>query len=90
MNAKQKPISIRGFRSAARKPEPARKPILSDWIARAELARELDVTPDTLARWASDGTGPPAVKIGRRVMYRRAAVEKWLEQKERKRDGHEN
>ncbi len=52
MNAQQKPISIRSFRSAARKPEPARKPILSDWIARAELARELNVTPDTMARWA--------------------------------------
>ena len=78
MNAQQKPISIRGFRTAARKPEPAPKPILSDWIARAELARELNVTPDTLARWAAAGMGPPQVKVGRRVMYRRASVEKWL------------
>jgi len=74
MNAKTYPRVV----PTPTKPKPARKPILSDWIARAELARELDVTPDTLARWAADGTGPPAVKIGRRVMYRRASVEKWL------------
>ena len=78
MNAQKKPISIRGYSSATERPEAAKKPILSDWITRDELARELDVTPDTMARWAADGMGPPAVKIGRRVMYRRASVEKWL------------
>ncbi len=62
---------------------PAPKPILADWIERAELARELGVTQDTLARWASDGTGPPMVRVGRRVFYRRAAVREWLKRKER-------
>lgn len=78
MTAKQEPISIRGCRCTTRQPQPARKPILSDWIDRAELARELNVTADSLARWATAGIGPPQVKVGRRVMYRRASVEKWL------------
>jgi predicted site-specific integrase-resolvase len=58
--------------------------VLSDWIGRAELAEELGVTPDTLARWATRGTGPPLVKVGRRVFYRRRSVERWLAESERR------
>jgi predicted DNA-binding transcriptional regulator AlpA len=33
----------------------------------------------TLRYWRHGGTGgPPSFKLGRRVMYRRAEVEKWL------------
>lgn len=84
MNAPQKPISIHGCHSKAKRSESAPKPILSDWICRAALARELNVAPDTMARWAADGMGPPLVKIGRRVMYRLASVEKWLAELEGK------
>jgi len=58
------------------------KTILSDWIERAALAHELNVTPDTLARWATAGNGPPYVKIGRKAWYRRATVERWLKEHE--------
>ena len=61
-----------------------KRPILSEWIEREALARELNVTPDTLARWAGNRIGPPWVKIGRRVMYRRSAVAEWLEKIERR------
>jgi DNA-binding transcriptional MerR regulator len=57
---------------------------LNDWINREELAGQLSVTTDTLARWATLGIGPPRVRIGRRVLYRRASVEKWLAEMERK------
>jgi len=56
--------------------------LLSGWISRNDLALELDVESGTLARWASDGTGPKQIRIGRRVMYRRAAVQHWLEKME--------
>ncbi len=62
----------------------AERKILSEWITRAELARELNVTQDTLARWAAAGIGPPLVKVGRRVLYRRSAVREWLEKLERR------
>ena len=62
----------------------AERKILSEWITRAELAREQNVTQDTLARWAAAGIGPPLVKVGRRVLYRRSAVREWLEKLERR------
>ena len=52
--------------------------LLSDWISREDLAGQLSVTTDTLARWATQGSGPPRIRIGRRVLYRRSSVEKWL------------
>ena len=65
------------------KAEP-RAGVLSEWIGRVELAEELGVAPDTLARWATRGTGPPLVRVGRRVFYRRKSVERWLAESERK------
>ena len=53
-------------------------PLLAGWISRADLAVELDVSVDTMARWETTKTGPKQVKVGRRVLYRRAAVLEWL------------
>jgi len=55
-----------------------RQGVLDEWINRDDLAEQLDLTPDTLARWATDGTGPARIKVGRRVFYRKSTVEKWL------------
>ncbi len=52
-------------------------------LTEAEAARLLRIAPRTLRWWRSKGTGPPYVRLGRRVMYRRAAVLKWLEEKEK-------
>lgn len=56
--------------------------VLEDWMSRAELATELGLTADTLARWETRRIGPPCVRIGRRVIYRRDAVRDWLVQQE--------
>ncbi|MFT5615267.1 MAG: putative DNA-binding transcriptional regulator AlpA [Granulosicoccus sp.] len=56
--------------------------VLSDWINRDDLAQQLSVTTDTLARGATQGSGPPRIRIGRRVLYRRSSVEKWLSEME--------
>jgi len=56
--------------------------LLNDWINREDLAGQLSVTTDTLARWATQGSGPPRIRIGRRVLYRRSSVEKWLSKME--------
>jgi len=53
-------------------------PLLAGWISRADLAVELDVSVDTMARWETTRTGPKQIKVGRRVLYRRAAVLDWL------------
>lgn len=52
--------------------------LLADWIAREQLAQELMITTDTLSRWESRREGPPCMRVGRKVFYRRASVEQWL------------
>ena len=61
--------------------------MLDEWISRDDLAEQLALTTDTLARWATDGTGPPRIKVGRRVFYRESSVEKWLRGREMGGDG---
>jgi len=40
--------------------------------------------PEATLRWMRhQGKGPPAVKVGRRLLYRRSGVLKWLRQLER-------
>ena len=57
--------------------------LLSPWLTRAELARELGVTVPTVARWHSEGDGPPYTKVGKRILYRRESVQQWLMSRER-------
>jgi len=44
-----------------------------------ELAEMLNVVPRTIIRWRVARTGPPWVKAGRRVLYRRKDVDAWME-----------
>ena len=64
-----------------------RQGVLEEWISREDLAKQLALTTDTLARWATIGNGPPRIKIGRRVFYRKSSVEKWLKALEMGGDG---
>jgi hypothetical protein len=52
--------------------------ILSEFLTKEELAAELHRNPRTLDRWDVLGAGPPRTIIGRKVLYRRASVQKWL------------
>ena len=64
--------------------------LLADWISREDLAEELMVKPDTLARWEAKREGPPCMRIGRKVYYRQSSVRDWLlsrEQSQPKRKG---
>jgi hypothetical protein len=56
--------------------------VLTGWISRLNLALELDLTVDTLRRWEARRFGPPCVRAGRKVYYRRDAVQDWLQQQE--------
>lgn len=56
--------------------------LLDDWLSRDDLAAELNVSVDTLARWETRRIGPPCVRVGRRVLYRRGGVQDWLRSQE--------
>ena len=56
--------------------------LLGGWISRLDLALELGVTVDTLRRWEALRFGPPCVRAGRKVYYRRDGVHDWLQLQE--------
>jgi len=49
-------------------------------LNRKEAASMLGVKENTLATWAMKGTGPASTKIGRRVMYSSAILEKYIQE----------
>ena len=49
-----------------------------DLLTPDECAQELDTTRRTIDRWHSRRIGPPRIKVGRKVYYRREAVRNWL------------
>ena len=49
-----------------------------------EAARFLRLQKQTLEAWRLRGTGPPFVKLGRRVVYRREALERFMAERERR------
>ena len=50
-------------------------------LTAAEAADYLRSTVHTLTRWRYKRVGPPATKVGARVMYQRAHLDRWLEQR---------
>jgi hypothetical protein len=59
------------------------EPILAEFLTREELAAELGRNPRTLDRWDVLGMGPPRTLVGRKVLYRRSSLLKWLAAQER-------
>lgn len=47
-------------------------------LTRDEAAILLQVSNRTLGRWARHRKGPPRVKVGRTIFYRRGAIHAWL------------
>jgi hypothetical protein len=56
--------------------------LLGGWISRTDLALQLGVSEDTLRRWDILRSGPPCIRAGRKVFYRRATVLEWLDEQE--------
>jgi predicted site-specific integrase-resolvase len=47
-------------------------------LTSEEAATALRVPVKTLHKWRREGTGPPGVKMGLRVVYREADLEDWV------------
>ncbi len=52
---------------------------LQEYLTREEAAELLRRTPAVLAGWAYRRSGPPFIRTGGRVLYRRGDLEVWLE-----------
>jgi len=52
-------------------------------LTAIEAAAYLQVPVETLRRWRNLGIGPRHAKVGRHVRYRQAALDRWLEERER-------
>lgn len=50
-----------------------------EYSTTAEVAAQLRRSPETVRYWRHIGYGPPSFKIGRRVLYRREDVQRWLD-----------
>ena len=62
---------------------PQHPPILENFVPEAEAAAELGLQASTLRFWRWQGRGPAYVKVGRKVLYSRNAIEQWLSDRER-------
>lgn len=60
------------------KREPTNETTTSDLYGAPTLAVRLDVCEQTVYRMRRRNEGPPFVRIGRHIKYRRADVEAWL------------
>lgn len=54
----------------------------SELLDTIEAARVLHVAPRTLIRWRNERTGPPWVRVGKQIRYRRRSLTKWLDEME--------
>jgi sarcosine oxidase delta subunit len=63
---------------------PNRPALQSDLFMPDEAASYLRSNPRTLERWRTVGGGPAYVKVGRRVAYSRASLDRYIEQQTRR------
>ncbi len=52
--------------------------LLAEYMTPTQCAAELGIDKRTLERWHRLRQAPPRTKVGKRVLYRRAAVADWL------------
>ncbi|MGN7614602.1 helix-turn-helix transcriptional regulator [Magnetococcales bacterium HHB-1] len=48
-------------------------------VRNNKAAELLGVRPQTLAKWRTEGTGPPFIKMGKTVVYQISALKEWLQ-----------
>jgi predicted DNA-binding transcriptional regulator AlpA len=51
-----------------------------EYLTLPEVSALIHTPTATLYQWRTKRIGPPSIKVGRRVIYRRTDLEKWLEE----------
>lgn len=55
-------------------------PQTQQYLTTVEVAALVRTSPETVRYWRHVGRGPTSFKVGRRVLYAREDVERWLDQ----------
>ncbi|HWY36463.1 MAG TPA: helix-turn-helix domain-containing protein [Nitrosopumilaceae archaeon] len=50
------------------------------FLTITEVMQMFNLSRDTLSRYRVSGTGPPFIKIGGSIRYRRKDIRKWIKQ----------
>lgn len=53
---------------------------MDDYLTTEQVAQRFHTAPSTVRYWRHIGTGPQGVRIGRRVLYPVAGVQRWVEE----------
>ena len=69
--------------SGVRQAQVAQVNAVPSYLAQAEAPEFLRVSGRTLERWRLEGSGPPYIKAGRRLLYSVSDVESWLQARRR-------
>lgn len=56
--------------------------ITDEFYSEEQVAEFLSVKPKTLKNMSARRLGPPKIKVGHKIMYRRASLVAWLESRE--------
>ena len=56
--------------------------VVGEYLLTREVAQLLRAPESTVRYWRHIRSGPPSIKVGRRVLYRREAVAAWLAARE--------
>lgn len=51
--------------------------VVDDYLTNHDLSNRYKVPLETIRKWRATGYGPPAIRLGRHLRYRRADVERW-------------
>jgi len=52
--------------------------VLEGYLTESELATQIHRSVRTLARWRAIGEGPPCLRLGREIYYKKSSVAAWL------------
>jgi predicted DNA-binding transcriptional regulator AlpA len=56
---------------------------MSEYLSTNQVAQETGIPPATLRYWRHADQGPASFTLGRRVVYRRTEVERWIAEQEK-------
>lgn len=52
---------------------------MTDLLQTADVAAEYPFGESTLKRWRELNRGPDFIRVGGKILYRRSAIEEWLD-----------